>query len=131
MNNKTYAMHCKFRKISKQNVNKWHLFWFVYILFANFPDFCEDATTFILHIKTSISHSPPNAKKRFLKIMCVVKYFYIFIVLELVTISGRICRLKQWQKEHICLWIYRYLRCITKHISFKWMAHITRIVQSF
>ena len=55
-------MHCKFRKISQQNVNKCHLFRFVYILFTNFPDFCGDATTFILHIKTSISHSPPNAK---------------------------------------------------------------------
>ena len=31
---------------------------FVYSLFAKFPDFCGDATTFFLHIKTSISDSP-------------------------------------------------------------------------
>ena len=55
-------MHCKFRKISKQNQNKWNLIPFVLNLFANFPDFCGDATTFVLHIKTSISDSPPNAK---------------------------------------------------------------------
>ena len=48
-------MHCKFRKISKQNQNK-------FILFANFPDFGGGATTFVLHIKTSISDSPSNAK---------------------------------------------------------------------
>ena len=43
--------------------------WFVYILFANFPEFCGDATTFFLHIKTSILDSPPN------KTLFVNKYF--------------------------------------------------------
>ena len=42
---------------------------FVYILFANFPQFCGDATTFFLHIKTSILDSPLN------KTLFVKKYF--------------------------------------------------------
>ena len=41
---------------------------FVYILFANFPDFSGDATTFFLHIKTFISETSPD------KILFIKKY---------------------------------------------------------
>ena len=59
------------------------------------PNFyCSPVNVFVLWLSGyDIQFTLSNeCKIRFLKI-CVVKYFYIFIVLELVTIPGRICSL--------------------------------------